>query len=485
MKQKHVLGTMKLCLLAMASSALLFTSCAQDDFEDETFTSEVRNTQLQSPDAEGITVTPNADGSRQTIAWPLVKGARGFEVKVNNVNDPENIVEVVDSIIDGYSLTFAREEDTNYEMTIRTLANTSLGNRDAVEATPKAFNSFSESYAAIEDGMDIFQYFEENPLPEEPLGKELCFDLAPNGTYTMSGNVNFGGHRVTFRTTSKTEHATINMLSGSTFTTFAGFGLKYVDIDATELDKNLVTLTDTPNDSIKGLIEGSSYYFIMEPIIFQSCNIKALKTAILATNSAKYDIRTVMISDCVVEIPGGTTAFVYTKSGYITDFTAKNSTIYGTERLEKFFIQSGGRPKDVNDTETRSVTISNCTVANIAWTKNFCDYHNGQTTYYYTLLNSIIFDCGKTNLVTGLNKGQDSENPTWNVDNNTFWRNGADASEKQLGDDPSKCKWITNNQGANTVLTTDPEIDPATGDFTPAADQQAAGQGDPRWYTTE
>ena len=30
MKKNHLLATMKLCLLAIASSALFFTSCAQD-----------------------------------------------------------------------------------------------------------------------------------------------------------------------------------------------------------------------------------------------------------------------------------------------------------------------------------------------------------------------------------------------------------------------------------------------------------------------
>lgn len=497
MKQKLLLATMKTCLLALgATSALLFTSCAQDDFEDESFSSDVRDTQLLSPSADEISFTANADGSRRTISWPLVKGARGFEVKVKNVNNPDETIEVVDSIVDGYSLTMDVEEDTNYLLTIRTLANTSIGNKDAAEATVKTLSTFSPTYAVIPAETDLYTYFHigadpENPknlLPDTPLGKELCFDLVPGGQYTISGPIDFGGHHVTLRTQSKTNHAKITMQKSSTFTTFAPFGLKNVDIDATDLNKSIVTMSDTPNDSIKDLIETKGVYFVMEPILFQGCNIKSLNYNILSNNSVKYNLRTVMVSDCVIEINGessNTSGFVYMKAGFITDFSAKNSTIYATAHSDKFFMQIAGRPKDINETELRYTTITNCTLANIAWSKNFCDYHNGQKTYYYTLRNCIILDCGKPNFVTGLNKGQDSENPTWDVDNNTFWRAGADVSAKQMGDDPSSCKWLTNNKGSNTVVTTDPEIDPTIGDFVPAAAQQAAGQGDPRWYTAE
>jgi hypothetical protein len=125
----------------------------------------------------------------------------------------------------------------------------------------------------------------------------------------------------------------------------------------------------------------------------------------------------------------------------------------------------------VGDEEQRYVSIVNCTLANLAYGKNVCDYHNGQTTYHYTLKNTIIQDCGKANFLTGLNKGQSSDNPIWDVNNNTCWRDGADASDKQTG---------IKNPGL--WLTTDPGIDPANAMFTPAAAQQEAGQGDPRWY---
>lgn len=486
MKKYHFFTCSKICTLALTGAGALFlASCAKDGFDDESFDGGVSNTQVAAVTADAISITASADGKSQTISWPVVMGAGGYRVNLIDISNPQEPI-INDSIVDGCSVTAKREEDANYKLTILTLGNTKKNNTDASEVTTKEFSTFSKTYGIIPNGADIYTYFQENPLPQEPLGEELCFDLTPGGEYTLSNKVDFGGHRVTIRSTSKYEYARITMKEGSTFTTFAGFRFKYVDIDATELNHSILTLSDEPNDSIMDKIGTNGYYFIMDPITFQNSNIKSLGTNILSTNTAKYDIRNVLISNCVIEIDANSTkssAFVDTKSGYITSFTAENSTIYAGDHTEKFFIQSGGRPKDITESETRSVSIINCTLANLTWSKNFCDYHNGQKTYYYTLLNTIVYDCGKPNFVTGLNKGQDSENPTWNVDNNTFWRAGADASAKQIGDDPSECKWITNNKGNNTVVTTDPEIDPATGDFTPAIAQQAAQQGDPRWYT--
>lgn len=466
------------CLL-LGAAGFLTTSCASDGFTDESFVSGngVTNTQLVSPSVDDITITPSADGSKQTIAWPVVNGAGGYQAILTNLTTEEVMV---DSIIDGLSFIVDREEDTNYQLNIMVLGNEKLGNT-AREVTTKLFDTFSPTFGTIDED-DIYEYFQKNPLPTEPTGKELCFDLTPGGNYTLSKTVDFGGHRVTLRSKSKTEHAKITLEEGSTFSSFAGMSLKYLDIDADNTSYSVITMSEEPNDSIKDKIETKGWYFVYEPITIQGCNIRSLGTSLIATKTVKYNLRSVTVTDCVIEINGNATkknsnAFIYMNAGYITDFIVKNSTIYSKEHNEKFFIQHKNRPADLNKTELRNVTITNCTLANLAWNKNFCDYHNGQTTQSYTLLNSIILDCGKVNFVTGLNKGQSSANPTWNIDNNTYWREGQDVSESQTG--------YTNNKGADTKLTTDPEIDPATEDFVPATAQQEAKQGDPHWYTTE
>ena len=461
-------------LPALAACALLAVGCADHYDGDETWSPQVKNATLTSPDAGKITISPSADGSTMTIAWPVVYGAGGYAVELYNVNDPNSPVLVKTDTIDGCSLRVDREEDTNYSLTIRTLGNQKYNNREAQEQTEYKFNTFLPTYAEIPDGSDLKAWFAENPIPADSTS-HLCYDLVPGGNYTVSGKIDFYGHQVTLRSSSKANYANVVMGAGSYFNTYAGFTLKYLNINAEATNKPLISFSDEPEESIKNLIGEKGYYFIMDPVVVQGCNITNLGSSIVASNSAKYDVRVVSINNTIVQLDktlpaANSAAVIYMKSGFISDFTIKNSTVYSREHTDCFFIQHGGRPKDVSDEEQRYVSILNCTLCNIAYGKNFCDYHNGQTTYHYTLKNTIVVDCGKANFLTGLNKGQSSDNPVWDVNNNTCWRDGSDASASQTG---------IKNPGL--WLTTDPEIDPANDKFTPAAAQQEAGQGDPRW----
>ena len=463
--------------LFLAAGILLVWGCAEADHYDgnETWSPQVKNTTLTSPEASKITVTASPDGSTMTIGWPVVYGAGGYSVALYNANDPDNPVIVKTDTIDGCSFSASREEDTNYSLSIKSLANPKYNNQEAKEMTEYKFNTFLPTYAEIPEG-DLKAWFEQNPIPEDNRS-HLCYDLTPGGHYTVSGKIDFGGHQVSLRSSSKANNANITMEAGAYFNTFAGFTLKYLNIDAEATNKPLVTFSDEPDDSIKNLIGTAGYYFIMDPVVIQGCNITKLGASIVASNSTKYNVRVVSINNTVVQLDktlaaATSGAFVYMKTGYITDFTIKNSTVYSKERTECFFIQHAGRPKDVSNEEQRYVSIVNCTLANIAYGKNFCDYHNGQTTYHYTLKNTIVQDCGKANFLTGLNKGQGSDNPSWDVNNNTCWRDGSDASASQTG-----------IKTPGLWLTADPEIDPAADDFTPAAAQQEAGQGDPRWLS--
>ena len=460
--------------LLAGAAALLTLSCADHYDGDESWTPQVQNATLQSPSASDIKVVASPDGSSMTISWPVVYGAGGYAIALYNVNDPNSPLLVKTDTIDGCSVTTSREEDTNYSLTLRTLGNQKYNNQAAAENTEYKFNTFLPTYALIPDGSDLKAWFAENPIPEDSTG-HLCYDLVPGGTYTVSGKIDFGGHQVSLRSSSKASYANITMGAGAYFNTYAGFTLKYLSINAEATNKPIISFSDEPDERIKDLIAEKGYYFIMDPVVVQGCDIWSLGSSLMASNSVKYDVRVVSINNTVVHIDktlptANTGAFVYMKSGYISDFTIKNSTVFSREHADCFFIQHGGRPKDVSEEEQRYVSILNCTLCNIAYGKNFCDYHNGQTTYHYTLKNTIVVDCGKANFLTGLNKGQSSDNPTWDVNNNTCWRDGADASASQTGiKNPGV--WFTN----------DPEIDAANGDFIPAAAQQEAGQGDPRW----
>lgn len=61
----------------IAMGTWLMVSCADTYGDNDTFTSSVRNSQLVSPAESDITITPNTDGDRMTIAWPVVHGAGG------------------------------------------------------------------------------------------------------------------------------------------------------------------------------------------------------------------------------------------------------------------------------------------------------------------------------------------------------------------------------------------------------------------------
>ncbi len=470
------INSRRLAGMAFVGCVFLIVGCADHYDGDESWSPQVQNTTLQSPEADKMTVTASADGSSMTISWPVVYGAGGYKVDLYNVNDPDNPLPIGTDTIDGCSYKTDREEDTNYRFTIRTLGNAKYGNSEAKEETVFKFTTFLPTFDNIPEG-DLKAWFDANPIPEDSTG-HLCYDLVPGGNYTVSGKIDFGRHQVTLRSSSKANYANIEMQAGSYFNTFAGFTLKYLNIDAAATNKALINFSDEPDDSLLNCYPTSkvaNYYFIVDPVVVQGCNITKLGTSVIASNSAKYDVRVVSVSNCIVELDktletSNNAAVIYMKSGYITDFTLKNSTVFSRQKAEMFLIQHGGRPKDLGDDEQRHVTIQNATLANIAYGKNVCDYHNGQVQHYYTLKNTIIVDCGKPNFLTGLNKGQSSDNPVWDVNNNTCWRDGADASDKQTG---------IKNPGL--WLTTDPGIDPANAMFTPAEAQKEAGQGDPRW----
>ena len=136
MKKYHFFTYGKTCMLAlMGVGSILLASCAKDGFDDETFNSGVNNTQVAGVSADDIVITPSADGKTQTITWPVVMGAGGYEYQAYNVDDPENPVELANGVVDGVYFTFPKAEDTRYMVKVKTLGNTKLNNTDAPDAT--------------------------------------------------------------------------------------------------------------------------------------------------------------------------------------------------------------------------------------------------------------------------------------------------------------------------------------------------------------
>ena len=467
----------RLChAVALTSCMLLTLSCADHYDGDESWSPQVQNATLQSP--EQFSVKSSADGSTMTITWPVVYGAGGYAVTLYNVNDPSNPVVVRSAEVDGCSFSAVREEDTNYKLTVLTLGNAKYNNTEAQAETVYTFTTFLPTYAEIPDGSDLNAWFESNPVPADSTS-HLCYDLAPGGNYTLSGDIDFGGHQVTLRSSSKAIHSNLSIASGAKFQTWAGFTLKYLDIDCLQTNKALIELSTTPDDSIKNLVGTANYYFIEDPISLQGCEVKGLNGALVADASgSKYVVRTLLVNDCLVEITNTALTPISLKAGsYVTDFTVKNSTFYCNEQNTASFLTYNGRPKELNDdSEKQKISFINTTLYQLAYNTNFRGdtRTQGQLSNYFTVERCIIVDCGKDNFCQSLLR-QASTNPTVSYSKNTYWKDGADKSASQTGDGCDQ---------TGTALTTDPAfVNPAAGNFTPTGAQQVEEKtGDPRWF---
>ena len=111
-----------ICCLSMI---LFAASCAKGFDDNERFSGGVTNAQLESPESITITTLTNSDGSESLkLSWPVVMGAGGYKVNAYNVNDPSNpVAQVTDSVVDGCTMAFVKQEDTNYLVTVQTVGN--------------------------------------------------------------------------------------------------------------------------------------------------------------------------------------------------------------------------------------------------------------------------------------------------------------------------------------------------------------------------
>ena len=101
--------------LFILSVVLLLSSCIEGYDDDWTFNAGVKNTQLESPADTSIVITKNADGSELIITWPVIYGAKGYEVSIYNVDDPSNPHALVDKLfVDGCSTNCEYLDDTKY-----------------------------------------------------------------------------------------------------------------------------------------------------------------------------------------------------------------------------------------------------------------------------------------------------------------------------------------------------------------------------------
>lgn len=464
---------------AVAAVALAFTSCAQDGYDDdERWDVGVYNTQLQAPSADDITVTASADGSQQTISWPVVYGAGGYHAVLTNTT--ANYV-VKDTLIDGTSFATARVEDSNYEISLAVLGNEERNNTGS-ETVVKTFNTFAPSFATIPAGSDIAAWFEQNPIDGSNASEMLCYDLEQGGEYTLSKSIDFLGNKVTLRTTSSTNKAKITITGAdASFNTYTAFTLKNLDIDMSASTEALITLSETPDESLLGATGKGDYYNIQNAIIINGCDVNGVNGNLIYDNNNKYCVENLVITNCKIHLTSSATtnvsgnAIIYFKGGYANSLTLQESTFYNTGDSDaKYFVQYNNSGRSTRAGYNNNyITYTSCTFYNVAKNGQMGNYggFSGQACSIYSVTNSIFVDCG-SNQVTRRIVGGRVGSGTATFSNNTYMYNGE--FENTAGYDDS-----------GTNIEEDPGFkDPANGDFTVSGSSQIAKRtGDPRWLS--
>lgn len=462
MKRNRIIARGKWCsMLLTCTSALLLSSCARDGYDDgERFLSSVTGQTLEAPDANGIVITPSADGKSQTVSWQVVHGAGGYKVSLFDASDMAAPI-VADSIIDGCTVKLDRKEDTNYILAIQAMANAQAKNEESA-VTQKTFTTFIPSYMEIPEG-DLKEWFSQNPCPADSVGKTLVYDLVPDGKYTLSGVLDFGANSVQLRSTGKNKPAHVVVNAEANFKTFAGLTLKNMNFDCAATN-DFIVLSKTPDESIK--VESGEYY-IKDPISIISCQITGITKRLVYDSDVKYALDQLIFDHSVIQIDHKDVTISFKKSIPI-HMTFQNSTVYSTSKTDKFFMQIHGQePKKVTPYKGLSGNFNfrNSTFYGLAYNKQFINTNTlkGRASLEVNIEQSIFVDCGKGEI---LNRLMNASNPS-TFSQNTYWYNGAAAKEKFDTD----------------VLATDPALaNPDQGDFTVSgADQLSAKTGDPRW----
>lgn len=471
-----------ICCLSMV---LFVGSCAGDGFDKETFSGGVTNTQLSSPkigDSSFSSLT-NSDGSEKVkVTWDVVYGAGGYLFNVNIVDDPSNPVEVIkDSLVDGCSVIFDKLEDTKYEVSVKTLGNESLNNKEAESASVFAYSTLVPAIA-IPEGQDIAEFIKANLQPSD---KEQGFELEAGKTYTLNGLIDFGLNQVTFRG-DKAHRPTVVVGATGGLITEGGLKVKFVNFDCSAMSTTgsqvgLLTLGDAKTSGAPATEKGSAY-LISNPIIFQECNFKGVNNSLIyaGKDNGPWGVQDLRVTNCIVELNNGSSSkpiinFEDNGGRAIKALAITKNTFYNLQTNSKaYFIRlnnaSNAQPgKTWNDT-SGSVTITNNTFFQTMSNKDFANNVASINTVITTIKYNIFYNTYRVSKIAG--------NTTKAISDNYLFSSG-DTNVGAL-DNTDK----TYGTEENPAFIGPVDQDPSQVNFAPASSTAAyASQaGDPRWY---
>ena len=331
MKIKKTVVESLVCL----SIAFSIGSCAGDGFDEETFSGGVTGTQLLSPEASGVEFAKLAGTTNVKVTWPVIMGAGGYQFSLYIVDDPSNPITVVkDSIIDGASVVCPYLDDTNYKAEIVTLGNAKLNNATATSPTEASWSTLVPA-TSIPDGADLTTWFADNPVTS---GKdtEVAYELAAGGTYTISGDLDFGVNNVQLRG-NKLDHAKVKFTGpGSIISCGGGLALKFIEFDC-----DVVT-----GGTFLKFGNVPSYGIVTNPMIFQSCEILNVRHYLVNINGKNYAIQNFIIRDCLIKLyQDGDLINFNANSTFVKDFEISNTTFYNVSNANngRFLRVAGGQ----------------------------------------------------------------------------------------------------------------------------------------------
>ena len=491
--RKRTKSLRSLCMIGlMVVAVMVLNSCAEGFDNDETFISKVTNSQLNSPEltAKSFSNKVNADGSESVqVTWAVVPGASGYRCIVNNVDDPAKPVEVYSGLVDGTSFLFDKAEDTNYSVSIQTIANTKLGNTDASEPTVYAYSTLVPAQV-IPAGSDIVEFVKKNMVDTED---EQAFELEAGASYTINSELDFGMHPVTFRG-NKAKRSTVTFGVDGVIRTSSGLKVKFINFDRSDQASNgVIECSSTPYEQLEGPKFGmqDKAYYLKSPILMQECNFRNVHRCLFFTGALAWGIEDVRVNDCIVQLDNDGNAFgnaavlcTYSGTSYykgsaswnsaIRNITMKNSTFYNIKdnsknRAIRFFTNTFSR---VFDTNYGSATIENCTFYKVFTGKEFANNTPNRKEYTIKFNHNVTYDCFRLQKFI-------QNNCTLNVDVTTNTCFGV--TQATDGTDKQRC---ATEEDANFVGPVDQPFDLSQekggGNFK-AQGAISSQNGDPRW----
>ena len=484
-------------MVLMASLLFLLASCIDGFHDDETFSSGVTNTQLESPDATKVKITSqvNSQGVDEfKIQWPVIYGAGGYRFSLYIVDDPSNPqpVGVENEIIDGCTVIRPQQEDTKYQIKITTLGNDKYNNKDAVNTMEFVFSTLVPSVATIPSNTELSAWFAAHPI--SPSSVEQAYELEPNGVYTLDGKLDFGLNWITFRG-DKVHHPKITYGENGRIITQSGLKIKFIDFDcsnvpSTSANGSLLLLSDTPDASILRTASDVSSFpaLIDKDIVIKSCNIMGInKYLLFSNNSTKgYTIKNLRIQNCIIA-SNSITNVIALPQGYINDLTLIQNTIYSLVNSSAQFISynNSGRPTR-GGYVAGTIALYNNTLYNITNSGNFANYPGmSNTTVTVKLRQNLFVDCSNRNVVRRLCPNGNTTCPR-EFSNNAYWWNpdGFAVGDEMDGSagDKSGTGFYENPNFVGPINNPDP----AKVNFTPSGINVLSKKvGDPRWLSVQ